>query len=225
MTTTADDRKMTPIEAIAIVRAFRTDLEQWDKFLGSRWLTQQRELDEDFGELARLAGSSRKLLGVLDTFGDNPALNDNAVDTMRGWSNAFIKRAPNNLRPGYCERLAPALDAIESGLRALVGAKAAAEPHSEKPVLTIHVADLTATLGANQRKFDQSRQWEALKKLAQRPGSAVAMSAAQASRLRKMLQPDLEVVAEAIYCVHAGRYAIRTSNLLVKVIDPQVVEN
>ncbi len=122
MTTTADDRKMTPAEAIAIVQEFRTDLEQWDKFLGSRWITQQRELDEDFGELDRLASSARKLLGVLDTFGDDPALNDNAVDEMRGWSNAFIKRAPNNYRQGYCERLAPALDAIESGLRALVGA-------------------------------------------------------------------------------------------------------
>lgn len=120
--TTTDDRKMTPIEAIAVVQEFRADLEQWDKFLGSRWLSQQRELDEDYGELDRLGGSSRKLLVVLDMFGDNPALNDNAVDEMRGWSNAFIKREVNNLRGGYCERLAPALDAIESGLRTSVGA-------------------------------------------------------------------------------------------------------
>ncbi len=111
---------MTPIEGAAIAQEFRTDLERWDKFLGSRWLTQDRELDEDYGELERLGGSSRKLLVVLNMFGDNPALNDNAVDEMRGWSNAFIKREVNNLREGYCDRLAPALDAIESGLRRIV---------------------------------------------------------------------------------------------------------
>lgn len=102
----------------------------------------------------------------------------------------------------------------------------AKEAGDDKPVLTIHVTDLTATFRGKQHRFDQSRQWEALKKLARHPGSTVRMTATQATRLRQMLEPELEDVAKAIYCQHQGRYAIRTSDLLVKVIEPpQPLEN
>ena len=100
------------------------------------------------------------------------------------------------------------------------------ETRGDKPVLTIHVADMTATFRGNQCKFDPSPQWKALKRLARHPGSTVNMSAPQATRLRKILKPKLEAVAKEIYCEHKGRYAIRTSDLEVRVIEPpQKIEN
>lgn len=102
----------------------------------------------------------------------------------------------------------------------------ATEAGDDKSVLTIHVADLTATYLCNQCRFDQCREWEDLKKLAHRPGCAVKISPVRASRLRTLLEPKLPAVAEAIYCVRGDRYAIRTTDLSVKVIEPaQAVEN
>lgn len=90
----------------------------------------------------------------------------------------------------------------------------------DKPTLTIHIADMTATLGTVQYRFDQTPQWDAMKKMAHLPGCTVRITAAQATRLRKLLRSTLPDVAKAIYCQHKGRYAIRTSDFLVDVIEP-----
>lgn len=92
----------------------------------------------------------------------------------------------------------------------------------DKPVLTIHVTDMVATLRNKRCDFKQGALWEAFKKMGRHPGSAVGLSRPQASRLRQILKPNLPTVGtiKAIYSVYRGGYAIRTADFSVKVVEP-----
>lgn len=148
----------------------------------------------------------------------------------RAFQQASMAQTERTLKDKDQAVLFDAIELAERELRGMVGDNKAAdkvnESHSDKPVLTIHLTDMTATFKGKQYQFDQSQQWTALQKMARWPASPVKMTAVQATRLRQMLSsigvPNLKKV---IHKAGEDRYAMRTSDFRVEIEPPPSPEN
>ncbi len=236
-TTISDEQKKNATKVSESLSLFRSCFQQWSNLVSVRrrtigWNYDLEKNDPpgipDLGLRERLARLGTELLPDLNGYTGEPAISQGALKEIiylceSARDNALV------ISPQPGKYLGPAFEVLEADLRSLSGSATAdevKESHHAKPMLTIHATDMTATLGTRQTKFKHGTLWQKFKKMAQHPGTTVAISAGQAGRLREILKPNLPEVAtiEAIYCVHKGRYAICTNDFLVEVVgEPPIL--